>query len=148
MSDESIKRPRGRPRKIKPEQHATPTIKEGASWHVGVPEIEQDELKRRHNETLEKVLNANPIYSGVAISSAAIEPNSVIQVKVDPRMGQLVLVGEADGDLLHCYQFSFDGIEYMTVKQSDCVVIGGPRKGMRVMKYEKPENSPAQQQND
>lgn len=148
QSDQPIKRKRGRPRKIQPipePPRETPTIKEGASWNEGDPVWPDDEveLKRRHNETLEKVINANPSFPPVSVVSNTIEPNSVIQVKTEGKMGQFALIGEIDNDTLHCYQFMPDGsIDYYDVKMSECVIISGPKKGMRVVKYERQEKVP------
>lgn len=148
QSGQPIKRPRGRPRKIQPipePPRETPTIKEGASWKVSDPVWPDDEveLKRRHNEQVETTSNVSRAIEISALIEQTIEPNSVIQLKTEGKMGQFALVGEIDNDTLHCYQFMPDGsIDYYDVKMNECVVISGPKKGMRVIKYEKKEEAP------
>lgn len=141
-----IKRKRGRPPKMRPgyEPHLTPTIKEGASWHVGVPEDEQDELMKRHNQEMEK--KANDLAKEdeaviedmkIAIGNPHIEPNAVIQIKVEPNRGVLCQVGMVDGDVVHCYSLRPQGhTEYLDVKMGDFVVVAPVKSGMVALKYE------------
>lgn len=136
------KRKRGRPPKMRPGfKRETPAIKEGASWHVGIPEEEQDELRRKHNETMEKKANverAIEIDKVIEKSMNLFEPNDIVQLRSEIRMGQFAIVGEAEGDTLHCYLFSQGGIEYLTVKAGECVFVAKPRTGMRLLRYERP----------
>lgn len=147
QSDQPIKRPRGRSRKVQPipePTRETPTIREGASWNASDPVWPDDEveLKRRHNEEIANRKAANQVFME-AMDSQALSPNSVIQVKTEGKMGQFCLVGEIENDTLHCYQFMPDGsIDYYDVKTNECVVISGPKKGMRVIKYERQEKVP------
>lgn len=158
-----IKRKRGRPPKIRPgfkpkpeigpapiitEQaldrvirsydHApreTPAIKEGASWHVGISEDEQDELRKRHNEEMERKANAE---INKAIENSMVpEPNAVIQIKVEPNRGVLCQVGVVDGDVVHCYSLRPQGhTEYLDVKMGDFIVVAPVRTGMVAMRFE------------
>lgn len=148
-----IKRKRGRPPKMRPGfKRETPAIKEGASWHVGVPEDEQDELRKRHNEAMaEKVLD-KPMASLKSLKAAMagaeeaevllknfppIEPNAVIQIKVEPNRGVLCQVGMVDGDIVHCYSLRPQGhTEYLDVKMGDFIVVAPVRTGMVAMRFE------------
>lgn len=137
MSEEPIKRKRGRPPKMSPgyEPHLTPTIKEGASWHVGVPEEDQDELRKRHNEAMAKLdsLGTKLDYIG----ELKPEPNAVIQIKTEPNRGVLCQVGMVDGDVVHCYCLRPQGqTEYLDVKMGDFVVVAPVKSGMVALKYE------------
>lgn len=147
-----IKRKRGRPPKMRPgyEPHLTPTIKEGASWHVGVPEEEQNELRKRHNEAMGKKATAEPpadlsraavpeLYSAIAKSygTVLVEANAVIQIKTEPNRGMLCQVGMVDVDVVHCYCLRPQGqTEYLDVKMGDFVVVAPVRTGMVALKYE------------
>lgn len=121
------------------ESRETPTIKEGASWHVGVPEEDQDELKRRHNDTMEKKANVERAIEidKVIEKSMVPEPNAVIQIKTEPNRGVLCQVGMVDGDVVHCYCLRPQGqTEYLYVKMGDFIVIAPVRTGCVALKYE------------
>lgn len=122
-----------------PPLRETPTIKEGASWHVGIPEDEQDELRRKHNETLEKKANvARAIEIDKVIEKSMVpEPNAVIQIKVEPNRGVLCQVGMVDGNVVHCYSLRPHGhTEYLDVKIGEFIVVAPVRTGMCAMRYE------------
>lgn len=166
--NETTPKRRGRPRKIKPlpdtppsernwtdgscGEHETPTIKEGAHWQVGVPEEEQDELKRRHNEAMQNKQNEPPQALDIVTFEEAqryeLTSDSAIQIKEGPNRGVICQVGQVEGDLVMCYQQLLNGEKtYLSTKMGEFIVLCPRRSGMVARRWEQKETAPQWHEN-